>query len=218
MAQTQAEKQKAKVNEPVVAEDVAKTRAGHAFDIASSRSAALIGKQYAPPASEVAALQKMISEALKNSSQGQTVDVGKILDQYIEDNPNSNIAKLSALTGGSTSWIISSSGRAGFNQSAFTADFKTFLGSTKTKVVETMVKVASDRKMRSGQNDLSQIPDQKAAGILVAELAKQVSAPGAKDPLPMDMAYDNQTLKYASRTEPPEQSVEFKAPPAKKKG
>jgi hypothetical protein len=219
MAQAQSEKKKAKVGEPAVSEDVARSRASHAFDIAASRTAAELAKLYAPPPSETSALSKMVSNALKESKRGETVDVGKILDEYIEANPDSKIAKCAALTGGSTAWIISpSTGRVAFNASQFSADFKTFVASTKPKVVDVMVKVASDRKQRSGENPLGQIPDEKAQKVLVAELARQVSVPGAKDPLPMDITYDNQTVKYASRTEPPPQSVEFKEDEKKRKG
>jgi hypothetical protein len=214
--ETFAEGKKSGEMKAEVKPDVAKTRAEHAFDVASARAAAQLGKQNAPPQAEISALQKMISKAAEDArviaqavgpkDPRAAVSLGSVLSQYVEENPQSRIAALYELAGHSTQWIVSSTtGKAGFNQAAFTAAFKEVLGGTKAAAVDMMVQVASDRTKRSGEISLNHVVDENSAEVLVGELKKQVSEPGAKDPLPVSITYENDSLKYKSRIEPPPQ-------------
>jgi len=207
MAEKQADIKRTQTGEPVLAREVAQVRAEHAFDTAVSRTALELVRSNRIPANEIADVKRMLSEALKSAGSGRTVDPANVLSQYVEENPSSKIAYLNGFMGGTPDWIISSSGNVGFNQAAFTADFKTYMSSTKNAVVAQLVAIASDPRNRSGNTSLAHLPNEGAAQIFTVQLAKMVSQPGAKEPLPLDIAYQNNSAVYISRTEPPEQSV-----------
>ena len=217
MAERQStEEKKAKVFEPPVAEKVALERASHAFDTAARNTVSQLLRTNAPPASEISALNKEVQGALKSSKKGDVVDTGAILDAYIDAHPDSKIAYLSKYAGEATDWIMSSSGNVGLNQARFAAGFSTYVATTKEAVVGSMVKVASDRDTRTAKIPLDAL-DEGASQILAQQLARQVSAPKAQDSLPLDVNFESGGLRYASRTEPPEQNLKFEVPVRKKK-
>ncbi len=185
--------------EVALSASVATQRAQHAFDIAASRTAEGFGKANAPPPSELAGLSSMISEARRTAGPGGRANAGDILDDYVAKNPDSRIARLNALAGGSTEWIISGSGKAVFSQWAFTAAFKQTLSGVKSGAVSLMTEISSNQEKDSGEIPLPKTLAPPVAQLFVSELDRQINGKGAKDPLPLDVKYANGAIECTSR-------------------
>jgi hypothetical protein len=63
-----------------------------------------------PPRAEMEEFRRRIDAEQARVGLGGSVDLGRVLDQYTEDNPNSVIARYSRYAGGSTEWLTNSEG------------------------------------------------------------------------------------------------------------
>ncbi len=189
-----------------MSEEETRRRAGAAFDA----SVASVMRQYfsqPPPAAEVTAIR---NEANARMRRGEDVDMGVVLDAFVDQNPNSVIARYLRATGGATDWMTLPGNRVGFNPSAFQANIRGALGAGRQPFVDTIARL-SDPRNRSAPVDMSSVVALMPGAV--PELASQLHAQcdWGRNSLPVTIAYDTsgQRLMLTTKLPVPPQEVSF---------
>lgn len=204
--QPEEQRRPAEITVPRLSEEETRRRAGAGFDAAM---ATVIRQSFSqpPPAAEVAAIRRAVETIQRR---GEDADVTQVLADYVEQNPNSVLARYSRATNGASDWMILPNNRVGFNSSVFSGYIRNALGAARQPFVDTVARL-SDPRNRSAPVDMSNV----VARIpnAVAELARQLHAQcdRGRNALPVTIAYDTsgERLVLTTKLPIPPQDLNF---------
>lgn len=224
----QAERRPSEVTIPQISREETERRAGRAFD---SSLVAMLGQYFRgpPPAAEMREFRRMVDEAVRATPEGQTADVGAVMDRYVRDHPDSVFARYMTFSGGSSEWILNERGQVAFTQSALTRTVTAFFAAPRAQVVGAFATL-SDPRNRSNSVDLSginlvlerrripprregeeeQVIETTAGQVLHRGLAAQIGA--GTNQLPATAAFEQADSRLAlnSTLPPPPTDYSFK--------
>lgn len=206
--QMQAQPQRRRPSEvtiPQLTPEETRRRAERGFDAAVN---AVIRSQFnaAPPVSEMNALRAIVD---RMASGGREVDLAAAVDEYIEANPNSVIARYYNATNGSTDWLVSG-GRLGFNRSALQSTVRSMLGAARTPLIEGLVRLCDPRN-RSVPLDVRNLVELMPNAMPEMQRQLEQQFGNGRNQVPVTIAYNSQEqqLVLTSKLPPPPQEVRF---------
>ena len=193
-----------RVTVPRLTVEETQRRAGAAFDAA--RDAVMRTQFRPPPASEVTAFRNMVNARLRQTREGETLDVGAVLQEYCEANPNSAIARYNRLFGGDTSWLLSADGsRVGFQSAAFGQLARNYVNALRQPTIDVLVQLNNPRNRSSSVPTSTR--DQAVVAALQQSLSSQLST--GRNQLPASVSHDAgaQLLAFTNLIPPPAQEI-----------
>ena len=177
-----------------------RVRAGRAFDAAVSEVMRINFSKPEPPSrKEIKELNDFANRAVAGK-EGQMIDFSKVLDDFVEKNPDSTVAKYYYLTD-STAWILSEKGGIRFSGKDLKQELTNYLSSYKSEVVKACASLADPSKDNYEQ-DVKDI-EELLPGIpaqLQAALQRQFA--GKTNALAISVEYNEGTLAYKNLLKP----------------
>ncbi|MEW6722297.1 MAG: hypothetical protein AB1324_03480 [Candidatus Micrarchaeota archaeon] len=193
-----------RVSVPRLSREETQRRAERAFD--ASMQAVLRSHFRPPPAAEVTAFRNMVNARLRQTREGETLDIGAVLEDYCRANPSSAIARYNRLFGGDTSWLMSGD-RIAFNSAAFNTLARNYVSAARQPTVNALVQLNDPR------NRTVPVPITSLESDIVAALQTSLSGQlrSGSNQLPATVAFERQEerLMFASLLPPPDQNVDF---------
>jgi hypothetical protein len=160
-----------------------------------------------PPAAEVAAIRRAVDTIQRR---GEDADVTQVLADYVEQNPNSVLARYYRATNGASDWMVVQGNRIGFNAAVFQTSIRGVFSAARQPFIDTVARL-SDPRNRSAPVDMSNV----VARIpnAVPELARQLHAQcdRGRNALPVTIAYDTsgERLMLTTKLPVPPQDMNF---------
>lgn len=152
------EKKPSEVTIPRLSREEVERRTGSAFDAAVAQ-VIRSGFSRPPSSAEISRLRGLVSQRLRESSEGEVVDVPRIIRQFVADNPDSTIARYYNSTRGSTTWIFDEEqGRIRFSASDLGSSVTEVLSAYRPIIVSLCGRMA-DPHNRSSRQDMDELDD-----------------------------------------------------------